>query len=179
MVRITRRVTGIAVTAPGIERDERLRVLERYSLGHGQSRDEARDDEPQILVEARVRYRDWTKSPYSSNLLRKEELQRLDELGPLPRALLADEDFMRFVLRSRDLRSGRDRRFRLLSLLFFLLGVASLVVSFLESKMASVHLILLIAGPTISAASAAAFTILDRGSPAPGALGRLGATWRK
>jgi hypothetical protein len=90
--------------------------MAQYSLGASRSQSPATEDSElaEVFVEAQVRYHvfaEASKDPAAAEqkpLLDREDLERLDDAGPLPTSLANDEGFMRYLLASRDAVKRQD-----------------------------------------------------------------------
>lgn len=156
MVRVAARVSGIAeMKPPSVERDRRLEVLNRYALGHARLMIEEFSDEAEIYTEVRLRYREWSRTNEPMRLLSGDVLARLDGEGPLPKSLQSDDDFMMFLLKSRDRVASHRRLTEILSVVIGAMGLALLIVGAFQSQ-SNLGIVLPIVGGVVAGLSAVA-----------------------
>jgi hypothetical protein len=103
---------------PEIPREARDAIMDQYSLGVDRSQLAATQDSEleRVHAEAEMRYNIWAGNAEKpgtgeGRLLDREELEELDDAGPLPASLAANEGFTRYVLASRDALKRRHRVF--------------------------------------------------------------------
>jgi cellulose biosynthesis protein BcsQ len=113
-----------SIVVPTLSHAVRDPIMAEYTLGAA-GPDSNRLALEGVFAEVSVRFHAYEADPSPRTLLRAATLHRLDESGPLPGQLASDENFLRFLINSRDYLERRGIRLRLaltLAVLAILLG---------------------------------------------------------